>query len=159
MDYLWTPWRFQYVSGADQPNQECIFCHASKERHDRELLVLHCTENCLIILNRFPYTSGHLMLAPHRHFGLLEDATVTELHELIQWSAYCQRVLREIYQPEGFNIGMNLGRCAGAGVAEHIHMHLLPRWTGDSSFMTVVGETRVLPEDVAVTYEKLKKLF
>lgn len=159
MDYLWTPWRFQYVSATGPTGQECIFCHARRERRDSELLVLHRADHCLVILNRFPYNTGHLMIAPYRHIALLEDASREELHEIIQLSAHCQQALRETYQPEGFNIGMNLGNCAGAGVAGHIHMHLLPRWVGDSSFMTVVGETRVLPETLDVTLQKLAKHF
>lgn len=159
MDFLWTPWRFQYVSAASSPSQECLFCHAWKENRDPELLVLHRTGLCLVILNRFPYTVGHLMVAPHRHIALLEDASTDELHDLIRLSARCQKALRKTYAPEGFNLGMNLGSCAGAGVAGHIHMHLLPRWAGDSNFMTVVGETRVLPEALDVTFQKLADHF
>lgn len=159
MDYLWTPWRFQYVSAAGQPPVDCMFCVASVEKRDRELLVVHRGDSCLVILNRFPYNPGHVMIAPHRHFGLLEEASLLERNEMIHLSAKCQRALRESYRAEGFNMGMNLGKCAGAGVAGHIHMHLLPRWTGDSSFMTVTSETRVLPEELDVTFAKLEKFF
>ncbi len=159
MDYLWTPWRFQYISAAGQPSQDCLFCHAIKEKRDRELLVVHRAKQCVVMLNRFPYNSGHVMIAPYSHVALLEEASPAELQEIIQLSAYCQKVLREIYKPEGFNAGINLGKCAGAGVAGHIHMHLLPRWTGDSNFMTVAGETRVLPEELDETYQKVAKFF
>jgi len=158
MDYLWTPWRFQYIS-ATEKSQDCIFCQAVKENRDSETLVVHRAECCFVILNRFPYNSGHLMIAPYRHIPLLEEASAPELSEMMALSARCQKLLREIYQPEGFNAGMNLGRCAGAGVAGHIHMHLLPRWSGDANFMTVVGETRVLPEDLKTTYQKLTSRF
>ena len=159
MDYLWTPWRFQYITTAGQPSQDCLFCDATKEKRDRELLVVHRAENCLVMLNRFPYTSGHVMIAPYRHIALLEDASPAELQEIIQLSAQFQKALLEICHPEGFNMGMNLGKCAGAGVAGHIHMHLLPRWMGDSNFMTVVGETRVLAEELDVTYQKFTSFF
>ncbi|HEY3128415.1 MAG TPA: HIT domain-containing protein [Acidobacteriota bacterium] len=159
MDYLWTPWRFQYISTAGQPSQECLFCQATKEKDDQKLLVVHRANQCLVMLNRFPYNSGHLMIAPNRHIALLEEASPAELQEIMQLTAHCQKGLREIYEPEGFNTGMNLGKCAGAGVAGHIHMHLLPRWTGDSNFMTVTGETRVLPEALDVTYQKVRKFF
>ncbi|MBI2822063.1 MAG: HIT domain-containing protein [Acidobacteria bacterium] len=159
MDYLWTPWRFHYVTAAGQADQKCIFCHAVSENRDRELLVVHRAQNCLLMLNRFPYNSGHVMLAPYRHIALLEEATAAELHELIELSARCQKALRETYAAQGFNVGMNLGRCAGAGVAGHIHLHLLPRWPGDTNFLTVIGEARVLPEDLDVTFQKLAEHF
>ena len=155
MDYLWTPWRFQYVTAASQPDQDCIFCYADSQNRDRELLVLHRARFCFVILNRFPYSAGHLMLVPYRHFALLEDASAEELNEIFQLAARCQKVLREIYSADGFNLGMNLGRTAGAGVVGHIHLHLLPRWEGDANFMTVIGETRVLPETIDETFRKL----
>jgi ATP adenylyltransferase len=159
MDYLWTPWRFQYVSAASSPEQDCIFCYAARERRDQELLVLHRAKYCLVILNRFPYSAGHLMVAPFRHIALLEEASAEELQEIMQLSAQCQKALRETYHPEGFNLGMNLGRCAGAGVVGHIHLHLLPRWSGDSNFMTVIGETRLLPEALDETFLKMARYF
>ena len=159
MDYLWTPWRFQYVSSAAQGDLDCIFCHAFSSTRDAELLVLHRASTCAVILNRYPYTAGHLMIAPYRHVPLLEDASREELHEHSELTARSQAARRQAYHPEGFNLGMNLGRCAGAGVAGHFHMHVLPRWSGDANFMTVVGETRVLPEELSATYSKLKRFF
>ncbi|HEY2932030.1 MAG TPA: HIT domain-containing protein [Acidobacteriota bacterium] len=158
MDYLWTPWRFQYIS-ATPKSQDCLFCLAVKESRDSETLIVHRGEHCFIILNRFPYNNGHLMIAPYRHIPLLEDASPVERQEMMEFLARCQTLLREIYKPEGFNLGMNIGRCAGAGVAGHIHMHLLPRWGGDANFMSVVGETRVLPEDLKTTYQKISSRF
>ena len=157
MDYLWSPWRFQYVSTPSQPGQECIFCYAFSQNRDRELLVARRAQHCAVILNRFPYTPGHVMIAPYRHLAFLEDASPPELHDLVTLAALCQKALRLAYRPEGLNLGMNLGRCAGAGVADHFHLHVLPRWTGDSNFLTVVGETRTLPEELHTTYDKIRQ--
>jgi ATP adenylyltransferase len=159
MDHLWAPWRFQYVSGGLRGGPECIFCYAFGADRDPELLVLHRGRACAVILNRFPYTAGHLMIAPYRHIALLEEASGDELGELADLSARSQKAMRQAYQPEGFNLGMNLGSCAGAGVAGHFHMHVVARWTGDTNFMTVAGETRILPEDLSVTYQKLQQFF
>ncbi len=155
MDYVWSPWRYRYVSQAG-PGDECIFCQAAAGR-DEEHYILHRGSGNFVILNRFPYTNGHLMIAPFEHVATLEEAAEATLAEMMWLARRAEKHLREVYRAQGLNVGMNLGQCAGAGVAGHIHMHVLPRWMGDANFMTVVGETRVLPEDLAVTYEKLRQ--
>ena len=158
MDYLWTPWRYKYISTVGEA-QECVFCAAARFTRDNESLVVHRAKHNFIILNRFPYTSGHVMVVPYQHVATLEDVPDAALSELMLLARDTELVLRETYRPEGLNLGMNLGRCAGAGIAGHLHLHVLPRWTGDSNFMTVVGETRVVPEDLSVTWEKLRRGF
>jgi ATP adenylyltransferase len=155
MDYVWSPWRYRYVSQAGA-GDECIFCQAAAGR-DEENYILHRASGNFVILNRFPYTNGHLMIAPFAHVARLEEAPEATLAEMMSLARRAEKHLREIYRAQGLNVGMNLGQCAGAGVAGHIHMHVLPRWSGDANFMTVVGETRVLPELLADTYEKLRQ--
>ena len=158
MDYLWTPWRYHYVSKAGG-NTSCIFCEALKLKDDSESLILHRGKLCFIILNRFPYTTGHSMIAPFEHVGELDKAAPEALAEMALLAQRLERALGALYKPDGYNLGMNLGRVAGAGVADHLHLHVLPRWAGDTSFMTTVGETRLEPEDLATTYTKLKSKF
>lgn len=159
MDYLWTPWRYQYVTAAGEPDT-CIFCAAAADTaHDRERLVVYRAEHNLIMLNRFPYTSGHVMVVPYEHVATLEGLADATLVELIRLARAAEKQLRAVYRPDGLNLGFNLGRSAGAGIAAHIHLHALPRWTGDTSFMTSVAETRVLPEDLDTTWEKLRHAF
>ena len=155
MDRLWTPWRYRYVSTAG-PDGACIFCEKAASSDDRGNYVVLRAERNFLLLNLYPYTSGHLMIAPYEHVATLADTPVETLEEMIRLTAHAEHVLRELYKPDGLNIGMNLGESAGAGVAGHIHMHVLPRWTGDGSFMTTVAETRVLPEVLETTYERLK---
>lgn len=158
MDYLWTPWRYAYVS---QPGPEaaCIFCEALKREKDEETLILFRGRLNFILLNRYPYTTGHAMVAPYAHGGELAEADPETLAEMMRLCQRLQRSFAAEYKPDGYNIGMNLGRVAGAGVAGHLHMHVLPRWSGDTSFMTAVGETRIEPEELAKTYAKLKRHF
>jgi ATP adenylyltransferase len=156
MDYLWTPWRYRYIATADQGNG-CIFCDAPAAGDDAGVLIVYRGRLNYVILNRYPYTSGHVLIVPYIHegaFPALDAPTVAEMMELAQ---RVQRALEQLYKPQGYNLGMNLGRAAGAGIAGHLHMHVLPRWTGDTSFMTTVGETRVEPEELAVTYERLQR--
>ena len=158
MDRLWTPWRYRYISAARKA-EGCIFCDKPAQAADEENYILHRAEHSYVILNAFPYTSGHLMVAPYEHTATLEDvreATAIEMMLLMRTAVSC---LRAVYRPDGVNLGMNLGEAAGAGVASHIHMHVLPRWTGDANFMTTVGETRVIPEQLSETYRKLKQAF
>jgi ATP adenylyltransferase len=157
MDYLWSPWRYRYVSSASS-EPGCLFCRVLAESQDEENFVLLRAERNLVMLNRYPYTSGHLMIAPFAHVASLEDADPAALSEMMTLARRAESALRTIYKPDGLNIGMNIGRSAGAGVAGHIHMHALPRWHGDVSFMTSVAETRVLPEDLAETYKRLLPL-
>ncbi len=159
MDYLWSPWRFQYVSEGTKTDG-CVFCRVSAEAaRDAENFVLHRGQHNFILLNLFPYTSGHAMIAPYAHqadFSQLDSATVNEMMRLAQ---QLQAALQAAYHPDGYNLGMNLGQSAGAGVADHLHLHVLPRWSADANFMTVIGETRVLPEDLSTTYQKLSRFF
>jgi ATP adenylyltransferase len=154
MDRLWSPWRYRYVSTASPGG--CIFCEKASSSDDRGNLVVLRAERNFLLLNLYPYTNGHLMIAPYEHVATLEDAAPATLEEMMRLTTRAQKALREVYKPGGFNIGMNLGECAGAGVAGHIHMHVLPRWFGDASFMSTVGETRVLPEALETTYDRLK---
>lgn len=158
MDYLWSPWRYQYVTAARR-GSTCIFCEYARSSDDEENLVVHRGQHNFILLNRFPYTSGHVMVAPYEHVDSLEAVSPETLEELILLTRECELHLRAIYRPSGLNLGMNLGESAGAGIAGHIHMHVLPRWPGDTSFITTVAETRVLPEDLNVTWQKLHEAF
>lgn len=158
MDYLWSPWRYRYISSAS-PDEACLFCRVASESDDRNNYVLLRAERNLVMLNRFPYTSGHLMIAPYAHVPALEQTEPQALEEMIRLAQRAESVLRAVYRPSGFNVGINIGQSAGAGIAGHIHMHVLPRWVGDVNFMTTVGETRVLPEDLDTTYERLTLAF
>ncbi|MBI2679107.1 MAG: HIT domain-containing protein [Candidatus Koribacter versatilis] len=158
MDYLWTPWRFTYITNADKPGS-CIFCELPKETDDRKAFIVHRAGHCYVVLNAFPYTSGHVMVVPYAHLDTLAQLPKAAADEMMALTQRMESVLRSVYRPEGVNVGMNIGKAAGAGVAGHIHMHVLPRWTADSNFMTTVSETRVLPEDLAVTWERLTKAF
>lgn len=161
MDFIWSPWRYAYVSST-RKNESCVFCVGGPEADpdmDRERLVLYRGRRCFVILNLYPYTGGHVMVAPYAHLGTLMDADPDQMTELMVLAQRCVRILDTVYRPEGFNIGMNLGECAGAGVAGHIHLHVVPRWCGDVNFMTSTGETRVLPEDLEATYRKLSAGF
>ncbi len=160
MDYLWSTWRYQYVS-AGAKRDGCLFCEmaALDAARDRERLILHRARFNFVLLNLFPYTTGHVMVAPYAHAANLTDLDAPVLGEMMELARDAQAALRASYNPEGYNLGMNLGKCAGAGVADHLHLHFLPRWNGDTNFMSVIGETRVLPEDLATTYEKLMGFF
>jgi ATP adenylyltransferase len=158
MDHLWSPWRYRYVSKAGPPG-ECIFCVKAASTDDKENFVLYRGKHNFALLNIFPYTSGHLMIAPYRHIATLEEADPATLMELAEITRTAEMNLRKVYSAPGYNVGMNIGESAGAGIAGHIHMHALPRWGGDANFMTTVAETRVLPEDLPTTYEKLLATF
>jgi ATP adenylyltransferase len=157
MDYLWTPWRYQYISNPGRPG-ECVFCAAAKA-DDRESLIVYRGVSNFVILNRFPYISGHVMVIPYAHVATLEGLDDGTLTELMLLARRTEKHLRTVYHPDGLNMGINVGQAAGAGVADHIHMHVLPRWSGDANFMTCVAETRVMPEDLKVSWEKLKMVF
>jgi ATP adenylyltransferase len=157
MDYLWTPWRYQYVSAA--PPAQCLFCSKTAADNDEQELVVYRGARSFVLLNLYPYTAGHLMVAPYAHVPTLEEADPETLAEMMNLTRLAEKHLRAVYRPRGFNVGLNIGECAGAGVAGHLHIHVLPRWPGDTSFMTTVGETRVVPEDLSVTYQKLARAF
>src|SRR5262245_44913430 len=141
MHRLWTPWRLAYVTEASTPAPGCIFCAALADL-DAEPLVVHRGGHAFVILNKFPYNNGHLMVVPHRHAGRLADLEGSEVAEIMTLTQLSERVLAQVYAPHGFNMGLNLGTPAGAGIADHLHMHVVPRWHGDTNFISVVGETR-----------------
>lgn len=163
MDHLWTPWRYRYVTtDADSgtKRKECVFCRIlGSENSDRKNLIVHRAENNFVILNRFPYTSGHSMVIPYAHLGTLSQAPAATLQEMTVLTQKLEGLLRSLYKPDGMNIGMNIGQAAGAGVAGHIHMHAVPRWIGDNNFVGVIAETRTVPEDLDVTWERLSAAF
>ena len=155
MDYLWSPWRYQYIKSGEA-RDACVFCAiGSSSEDDRNLVVYRGAKN-YVVLNRYPYTSGHAMVIPYEHLATLESAPAETLTEMMLLTQRLEGALRRQYRSQGVNVGMNIGEAAGAGVAGHIHMHALPRWMADSNFMTVVGETRVLPEDLETTLAKLR---
>ena len=156
MDYLWTPWRYAYVTGEDKPIG-CIFCNLPKLNNDKQARIVYRGRSCYVVLNTYPYTPGHVMIVPFEHLDELQKLPVDAAHELMDLSQNMERILRSLYKPDGVNLGMNIGAAAGAGVAGHIHMHALPRWVADANFVSVVGETRVLPEALEVTWERIRK--
>jgi ATP adenylyltransferase len=158
MDRLWSPWRYRYVSTAECATG-CIFCDKPAANADADNLIVYRGHRCFVLLNLYPYTAGHVMVAPYAHVGTLQQADEETVAEVMSLTKRTERHLRTVYNAPGFNIGMNIGACAGAGVAGHIHMHVLPRWAGDANFMTTIAETRVVPEDLSVTFEKLSKAF
>ena len=161
LDRLVTPWRSEYIASArDADASGCILCKLRDDpENDEANFVVHRAAHTFVVLNRYPYVSGHLMIVPFAHVSLLDAADKATTDELMDLTKKAQTALSEVYRPDGFNVGMNLGAAAGAGVAHHIHIHILPRWVGDTNFMTLVGETRVLPEDLPSTYKKLHNRF
>ena len=157
MERLWTPWRLAYVTEASTPAPGCIFCDALARDH--EPLVVHRGRRTFVILNKFPYNNGHLMVVPHRHAARLAELEPDELTELAMLTQLAEQVISDVYRPHGLNMGLNLGRAAGAGVLDHLHMHVVPRWSGDTNFMAVVADTRVLPEELPVTATRIQAAF
>jgi len=158
MKNLWSPWRSQYIESFKdaQSDGKCIFCEAvEKDISDRNNLVIHKSKNTLVIMNLYPYNNGHLMILPKRHLRSIEQITTEESHELMDEIILAEKVLHKIYVPHGFNIGANLGKAGGAGIEEHIHFHIVPRWNGDTNFMSVIGEVKVISQDLAETKKKL----
>lgn len=154
MDYLWTPWRYAYVSGAEKTTG-CAFCDAIKANDDRKARIVLRGEKCFVILNTYPYTPGHVMIVPYAHLDELRKLPIEAANEMMRLAQRIETALRDLYHPDGINLGMNIGKAAGAGIAGHIHMHELPRWVADANFMSVVGETRILPETLDDTWEKM----
>jgi len=190
MDHLWTPWRYRYVTGAEQKERVdhrlgvppalsghysadlgCVFCNllasvetaiakgVDPEEAERAALILHGYEHCFVCLNAYPYSTGHIMVVPYCHIDSLGELDPKAAQEMMQLAQFADQALRQTYSPDGLNFGLNLGRAAGAGVAEHLHLHALPRWLGDTNFMTATAETRVLPEPLDVTWQKLRAAF
>jgi ATP adenylyltransferase len=158
MRRLWTPWRFKYVLGPKTVSA-CIFCDAAKGGDDQNSLVVYRAEHSFVLLNRYPYTSGHVMVAPYSHVSRLSLVAEPVCDEIMRLARRLERIIEDLYRPGGLNLGMNLGEAAGAGIEQHIHLHVLPRWNGDANFMTTVGDTRVLPELLEVTYAKIRAAF
>lgn len=159
MDYLWSPWRYQYVQ-KELPETACVFClHAEEKDRDEQHFILHRGHANFVLLNLYPYTTGHLMVVPYAHVARLSEAPKETLEELILLARRAEACLDKALRPRGMNIGLNLGEAAGAGIAGHLHLHIVPRWTGDANFMSVIGETRVIPQALPDTYTKLKEFW
>jgi ATP adenylyltransferase len=163
VDRLYTPWRYDYIKGSSGEKtghgEGCVFCSLAARDEDAETFILHRARHNFVVLNIYPYTSGHLMIVPFEHTADFQNLAKETSDELMDLAKLAQGVLGEVYRPHGFNLGMNLGNAAGAGVSDHLHLHVLPRWSGDANFMTTVGETRVIPEDLRSTYDKLRGRF
>jgi ATP adenylyltransferase len=158
MKVVWAPWRMEYV-GSDQENEGCIFCPGNDRTQDEKKLILYRSDWSIVLMNRFPYSNGHLLIAPLRHTSSFDSLSPDEKLDLLNMVERSASVLRDVMDPAGFNIGMNLGKVAGAGVEDHMHFHIVPRWSGDTNYMTVLGEVRIIPEHIQATYEKLLPFF
>lgn len=155
MKHLFTPWRMEYILKAKQPG--CVFCAMLEEKDDFASLIVHRGERSFLVLNKYPYNNGHFMVVPYRHVDTLEELEPEELAEMMSLTTLGMRALRRTLRPEGFNFGANVGEVAGAGVKDHVHMHVVPRWSGDTNYMSVLSETRVIPQSLAETYKQLKE--
>ena len=157
MNHIWSPWRMEYIESDKEVG--CIFCMAQEKEDGVENLIAFRGERAYVILNRYPYTSGHLMVVPFEHIPNLEELDAQNRAEMMELTSCCMTVLRRIYHPQAFNIGANIGEAAGAGVKSHVHFHIVPRWAGDTNFMSILGETRVLPEALEITFDRVRKGF
>jgi ATP adenylyltransferase len=157
MERLWAPWRLEYIVG--EKEEGCIFCEFPKRGDDAKYLILHREALVYVIMNAYPYSNGHLLVVPYRHVGDISELTDEESLGMMLLARKCCQVLREAVRPDGLNLGMNLGTAAGAGIADHAHMHIVPRWNGDTNFMPVLADVKVIPEALEATYAKLKPLF
>jgi ATP adenylyltransferase len=157
MDYMWAPWRMDYILSSKP--EGCIFCDKPKLKKDRENLILYRGAHCFIIMNYYPYNNGHLMIVPYRHLSKLVNLTPEEQSEMMMLLIKCEEILKHALRPDGINIGMNLGKVAGAGIDDHIHFHIVPRWNGDTNFMPVVGHTKVLVQALYESWDLLKPHF
>ena len=153
MDRIWAPWRMEYLMA--EKSDGCIFCDKPADNADRARLILHRSDRSFIIMNAYPYNNGHLMVAPFRHVGSFQELLSEERSDLMDEVALAESLIERTFHPQGMNVGVNLGECAGAGVVGHLHVHIVPRWSGDTNFMPVLGETRVIPELLQQTYDKL----
>jgi len=158
MNHLWSPWRMEYIENHDKI-EGCVFCNAQAKADGVENLIAFRGRFSFVILNRYPYASGHLMVIPFEHLSNLEELDSETRAEMMELTSRCTTVLKNIYKPQGFNVGVNIGEAAGAGVLGHVHIHIVPRWKGDTNFMSAVGETRVLPEALEDTYKRVKVAF
>ena len=157
MERVWAPWRMEYI--LNEKPDSCIFCLDDNASLDRDRLVIYKTPQSFVMLNRYPYTNGHLLVAPRRHTSDLNDLADEEMLDLFKTTRLARNVLHSVAKPQGFNIGMNLGKAAGAGVDDHLHMHIVPRWNGDTNYMTVLADLRIMPENLATTYDLLVEGF
>ena len=157
MDRIWAPWRIEYILGPKP--EECVFCIPDSREEDRDRLILCRARHNFVIMNKFPYNNGHLMVTPYRHVYSLTELEPEESHEIMDLLQQTSSIMWEIFTPDGLNIGLNIGEAAGAGIEEHLHFHLLPRWEGDHSFMAVFSETMVIPEHLRASYDRLKPRF
>ena len=158
MKHLWSPWRMTYIENSKK-EAGCVFCNAQTQADSAENLIAFRGKLSYVILNRFPYTSGHLMVIPFAHVATIEELDAVTRAEMMELTSRCTTELRQIYKPQGFNVGINMGEAAGAGVLGHVHIHIVPRWAGDTNFMSAVGETRVLPESLEETYTRVQEAF
>jgi ATP adenylyltransferase len=156
MKRIWASWRMKYINNAGKTTG-CIFCNALAKQDDSENLIVMRSERAFIILNKYPYTSGHVMVAPLAHKASLEDLDAPTRAEMMELSSFCLTILRKVYNPQAFNMGANIGEAAGAGVPGHVHLHIVPRWNGDTNFMTTIGDVRILPESLEDTYKRIKE--
>lgn len=154
MKRLWAPWRIQFVQ---EKNKNCVFCEVQQEGDDPSNLVLWHGKTCFVLLNRFPYTTGHLLVVANAHLPTLEALNATTRTEMMETASHGMTVLRNVYEPDGFNFGANIGASAGAGISGHVHLHVVPRWTGDANFMLTLAETKVIPEALTETYKRLRQ--
>jgi ATP adenylyltransferase len=156
-DVVWAPWRMDYI--LTEKEAGCIFCDKPRQPHDVENLILWRGREAFVMMNRYPYNNGHLLVVPHPHAATLGQLTTAQRAELVELTTVCEQVLQDVLRPSGFNIGLNLGAAAGAGMAEHLHIHVVPRWAGDTNYMTVLGEIRVIPQHIVQTYQLLQPYF
>ncbi len=160
MKQLWAPWRMTFLEDTHEKKQEgCIFCTLVQEKADEKNLIVHRAERVFVILNKYPYNNGHVMVIPFQHTNRLEDLSKETLGDLMLWSRHCQAALDEAYQPQGFNLGMNLGTAGGAGIKDHLHMHIVPRWVGDTNFLPVLADTKSMPQHLSESFESIQKYF
>lgn len=159
MERLWAPWRMEFIRELRAGSGGCLFCELALAGDDRERLVLHRGSRCYVVMNRYPYNNGHMMIVPHQHAGRLSELSEEEGAEVMRLSSWAADIMTRVLEAEGFNCGFNVGRCAGAGIVDHLHLHVVPRWCGDSNFLPVIGETRSMPEYLTATYDRLRLEF
>jgi Diadenosine tetraphosphate (Ap4A) hydrolase and other HIT family hydrolases len=157
LNRLWTPWRYQYIKSASKKAERCFLCEAAKDPEKPENLVVYKDEIIIILLNKYPYNNGHLMVAPIRHVKNLEDLSKDESYKIWEGIVISKKILDESYNPHGYNIGINLGKAAGAGLEDHLHIHIVPRWVGDTNYMTTIASTKVMPQLLEESWKELRK--
>ncbi|NDD05789.1 MAG: HIT domain-containing protein [Proteobacteria bacterium] len=159
MKQLWAPWRMTFLKDENVMRTGCVFCNLLKEEQDSKNLILHRSKTSFVILNKYPYNNGHLMVVPLKHTADFDTLNASELAELMDLSNHCMKALKEVYQPEGYNFGLNLGAAGGAGIREHLHFHLVPRWLGDTNFMPVLADIKTMPQHLEESFKQLEPYF